>query len=92
MSIVRKHFKFMGTVQGVGFRYRAEKAASLIGVDGWVRNNDDGSVEMEVQGNEEQIDKMLETIKRGNFIEIDVIEEKNIPLRDDEYGFTIKDY
>ena len=92
MSIVRKHFKFMGTVQGVGFRYRAEKVASLIGVDGWVRNNDDGSVEMEVQGNEEQIDKMLETIKRGNFIEIDVIEEKNIPLRDDEYGFTIKDY
>ena len=92
MSIVRKHFKFMGIVQGVGFRYRAEKAASLIGVDGWVRNNDDGSVEMEVQGNEEQIEKMLETIKRGNFIEIDVIEEKNIPLRDDEYGFTIKDY
>ena len=91
MSIIRKHFKFIGTVQGVGFRYRAEKAASLIGVDGWVRNKDDGTVEMEVQGNSEQIDKMIETIKRGNFIEIDVIEEKNIPLRDDEYGFIIKD-
>ena len=78
-------------VQGVGFRYRAEKSASLYGINGWIKNNIDGSVEMEVQGNEENIDKMIELIKKGNFIEVDAIEEKKIPLRDDEYGFIVED-
>ncbi len=92
MNQIRKHFKFFGRVQGVGFRYRAEKSASLCGVNGWVRNNDDGSVEMEVQGYSEEIDRMIKLIKKGNYIEIDAIKEKIIPLKDDEYGFTIKDY
>ncbi len=35
---------------------------------------------------------MIELIKKGNYIEIDAIKEKIIPLKDDEYGFTIKDY
>jgi len=91
MTILRKHIKFYGRVQGVGFRYRAEKSASIYDIYGWIRNNSDGSVEMEVQGEEENIDKMIELIKQGNFIEVDVIEEKNIPLRDDEYGFIIED-
>ena len=92
MSVVRKYFKFYGQVQGVGFRFRAEKCASLCGINGWVKNNDDMSVEMEAQGFKEQIDKMIELIKKGNFIEIYKIEEKNIPLIDGEYGFIIKDY
>ena len=91
MTIMRKHIKFYGRVQGVGFRYRAEKSASIYDIYGWIKNNSDGSVEMEVQGEEENIDKMIELIKQGNFIEVDVIEEKNIPLRDDEYGFIIED-
>ena len=85
MAILRKHIKFYGRVQGVGFRYRAEKSASIYDIYGWIRNNSDGSVEMEVQGEDENIDKMIELIKQGNFIEVDVIEEKNIPLRDNEY-------
>ena len=92
MNLVRKRIKFYGQVQGVGFRFRAEKSASLCGVNGWVKNNEDGSVEMEAQGDKEQIDKMIELIKKGNFIEIYKIEEKLIPLIDDEYGFSIKDY
>ena len=46
--MVRKHFKITGRVQGVGFRYRAKYAASGMGLTGWVRNEWDGSVEMEV--------------------------------------------
>ena len=80
MTILRKHIKFYGRVQGVGFRYRAEKSASIYDIYGWIKNNSDGSVEMEVQGEEENIDKMIELIKQGNFIEVDVIEEKNIPF------------
>ena len=47
---------------------------------------------MEAQGYQDNIDKMIELIKKGNFIEIDMVEQKNIPLRDDEYGFKILDY
>ena len=46
---------------------------------------------MEAQGEDENIDKMIELIKKGNFIEIDIIEEKKIPLRKDEYGFIVKE-
>lgn len=92
MSTVRKLIKFYGRVQGVGFRYRAEKSASLYDIYGWIKNNDNGSVEMEAQGKEENIDKMIDLIKKGNFIEVNAMEEKKIPLKNDEYGFTIKDY
>ena len=92
MSTVRKRIKFYGRVQGVGFRYRAEKSASLYDIYGWIKNNDNGTVEMEAQGKEENIDKIIDLIKKGNFIEVNAMEEKKIPLRDDEYGFTIKDY
>ena len=91
MNIVRKHIKFYGRVQGVGFRYRAEKSASIYGIKGWIRNNDDGTVEMEVQGERENIMNMMDLIKQGNFIEIEYTEERNIPLKDDEYGFNIED-
>ena len=53
-NIIRKHFFFKGRVQGVGFRYRAQNAASLYSVTGWVKNLYDGSVEMEAQGTEEE--------------------------------------
>ena len=92
MSTVRKLIKFYGRVQGVGFRYRAEKSASLYDIYGWIKNNDNGSIEMEAQGKEENIDKMIDLIKKGNFIEVNAMEEKKIPLKNDEYGFTIKDY
>ena len=36
-NIIRKHFFFKGRVQGVGFRYRAQNAASLYSVTGWVK-------------------------------------------------------
>ena len=49
-GMIRKHILFYGRVQGVGFRYHATYKASLLGLTGWVRNLEDGSVEMEVQG------------------------------------------
>ena len=91
MDIVRKHMKISGNVQGVGFRYRASHSASMYGLSGWVRNDYDGSVEMEVQGTQEQINLMLDLIKKGHFIQIDNIIEKTIALRDDDNGFNILD-
>ena len=85
--VVRKRIQFCGRVQGVGFRYRANHAASAVGATGWVRNEYDGSVTMEIQATEEDIDRVIQMIERGRFVQIESMEAKTIPLRDDEYGF-----
>jgi acylphosphatase len=56
---VRKHIFFYGRVQGVGFRYYAVQKANQLGLTGWVKNLYDGSVEMEVEGQEELIDQLI---------------------------------
>ena len=47
---VRRRYSIEGQVQGVGFRYRARYAAQSLELTGWVENEDDGSVTLEVQG------------------------------------------
>lgn len=88
--MVRKHITFTGRVQGVGFRYRASYAAKGVGVTGWVKNEWDGSVMMEVQGREEQINRMLTLIHQSSYIQIDHMITKEIPLEEKESGFHIR--
>lgn len=83
MNKIRKHYLLYGSVQGVGLRYRAYYAAQQLGVTGYIRNLDDGSVEMEAEGDREALAKMLEVISSGHFVDIERIEEKNIPLQND---------
>ena len=90
-NIIRKHFFFKGRVQGVGFRYRAQNAASMYSVTGWVKNLYDGSVEMEAQGLEEDIDKVIQSLQNSRYIVIDdmyVAERQPDPH---ETSFRIKD-
>ena len=85
--MIRKHIVFHGAVQGVGFRYRAHKAADMIRCTGWVRNDWNGTVTMELQGSEEQIDAVILAIERGRFIHIENMESRVIPVDEDERGF-----
>ena len=85
--ITRRHITFTGSVQGVGFRWRARHAAANYGCTGWVRNEWDGSVTMEIQGTEPQIDLVLRAINSGSYIEIDSMESRTIPVDEDERGF-----
>ena len=66
MSTIRKHIKFYGSVQGVSFRYTSSTIAKKLGLTGWVRNEYDGSVEMEAQGTSELINKLIDTMKNVN--------------------------
>ena len=91
MKIIRRRYIISGRVQGVGFRYRAFYAASEFNVNGWVKNCDDGDVEMEVEGKEEDIDKMLLAIEKGRFVRIENIRSKEIPVMN-EHSFEIKGY
>ena len=90
MEIIRKHFRFTGRVQGVGFRYRARYAASGLGITGWVKNEWDGSVEMEAQGTIEQINKMLVLINRSDYVLIENVESAQIPVETGEMGFHVR--
>ena len=87
---IRKKIIVYGSVQGVGFRYRARHAADAFGVTGWVRNEADGSVAMELQGTEAQIDQMFQAIERGMYIRIENMDAKTIPVEETEYSFKIR--
>ena len=86
----RKHIELRGWVQGVGLRYRAVHAASMYGATGWVRNEYDGSVTLEIQGTEEQIDQVILAIERGTYVRIESMAVKTIPVDPDEYGFRTR--
>lgn len=87
---VRKRITFYGWVQGVGFRYRALYAAQSVGVTGWVHNEFDGSVLMEIQGTEDQIDKVIELIGRGSYVKIRNMDCRTIPLDEKERAFRVR--
>ena len=54
-----------GVVQGVGFRFFAERSARSLGVRGWVRNRADGTVESVVEGEEAAVAEYLARLERG---------------------------
>ncbi len=88
--MVRKHYRFTGRVQGVGFRYRARHAAVGMCITGWAKNEWDGSVEMEVQGTEEAIHRMLVMINQSDYIQIDTVECREMPLEEQETSFHVR--
>ena len=85
--MVRKHIVFYGSVQGVGFRWRARNAAEHYSCTGWVKNEWDGSVSMEIQGTEEAIEAVILAIEKGTFVRIENMDMKDIPIVEDEYRF-----
>ena len=88
--MIRKKIVFYGRVQGVGFRYRAHHAADQVGATGWAKNEYDGTVTMEIQGSEEQINQVILAIERGRYVQIEDMDVKNIPVVTDEYGFRTR--
>ena len=83
MEKIRRHIVFSGYVQGVGFRYRAMHSARRFGITGWVRNLDDGSVEMEAEGYPEDLDAMLLALEQHIWGHIEDIRARRIPLQND---------
>lgn len=61
----RTHAIISGTVQGVFFRSSAQQEARKLDLTGWVKNLPDGTVELEAQGESEDIDKLLDWCWRG---------------------------
>ena len=60
-----RHILVSGIVQGVGYRMFVERAARELGLTGWVRNLDDGRVEIYAEGEPEEIGAVIERCRRG---------------------------
>ncbi len=57
--MVRAHIIFSGTVQGVGFRYTAQRFARELKINGWVKNLSDGRVELTAEATREQLENLI---------------------------------
>lgn len=62
---VRAHAIIRGRVQGVCFRLETRDAARQQGVNGWVRNRPDGSVEALIEGERDSVEAVLAWCRRG---------------------------
>jgi len=58
------HVYYIGTVQGVGFRFTAVSVANDLGIGGWVRNLDSGKVEVVAEAEEDTLKNFLAEINR----------------------------
>jgi acylphosphatase len=61
-----QHFLVKGRVQGVGFRWFVQREAAEIGLRGWVRNTDDGHVEVLAAGEPDQLEDLQLALARGS--------------------------
>ena len=59
------HFLIRGRVQGVGFRWFVHREASELNLYGWVRNTEDGEVEVVAAGEPEDLNELRESLRRG---------------------------
>ncbi len=87
----RQYF-FEGRVQGVGFRYATKQLAKGFDVLGWVQNCPDGRVELQIMGEEEELDDFIQELHDsplGHHIQEQ--EERTVPLLEDVSGFSIRD-
>lgn len=76
-----------GRVQGVGYRWATLEEAERLGLSGSVRNEPDGTVRVEIEG--ERSDELIEWLRRGpRFAEVDNIELRDIP-ETGESGFKV---
>ena len=89
----RLHLRFVGQVQGVGFRWTSMGVARDLGLTGWVRNERDGSVTAEIQGEAAHVgaffSQMLEAYRRYP-ISYTVDEREDIPLVEGETDLEVR--
>ena len=80
-----------GRVQGVGFRFFVQQNSQELGLTGWVRNMSDGTVTMEVQGEQASVDELEKRLKAGNaFIKVKSLTLEARDVMPGESGFSIR--
>ena len=94
-ALRRLHLVFRGQVQGVGIRWTSQIKARKVGCTGWVHNERDGSVTMELQGTDDQIARYFGEFGRAYArypIDYVIDDKKDIPVVDGEADFVVRLY
>lgn len=92
MSTISKHLIISGRVQGVGFRHFTYKTARELGIKGWVKNLQDGTVETVFTGSPKDVYAMKERLEEGpSRARVRKIEEVELPADTDNFhNFSIR--
>jgi acylphosphatase len=76
-----RRFLISGRVQGVGYRYFAERSAHETGVTGWARNLDDGRVEVHANGTADHLDDFEARLRQGpRFSDVRSVESSDVAV------------
>lgn len=90
METSRLHAVVRGDVQGVGFRWFVQRVAGAHGVQGWVANRPDGSVECVAEGPRQDLERLLEALRRGpGGAQVEIVEAGWEKPQGDFQGFSI---
>jgi acylphosphatase len=90
-----RHVVFRGRVQGVGFRAFVEDEAARTGVEGWVRNRRDGTVEAVFAGDVKAVEDAIAACRKGSYAaRVDAIDvrdsrDEELALRGDKDKFAV---
>lgn len=90
LPAIRRTVLYSGTVQGVGFRYTTERVAARFSVSGWVRNLPDGRVELVVEGEPGELDRLVAAVDRAMYGYIRSREVREAPATGECAGFGIR--
>ncbi len=79
--MIAKRLVAHGRVQGVWYRASTKDEADRLGVKGWVRNLDDGSVEAHAEGEATKVDALVAWMKQGPpLARVTAVDEENVPV------------
>jgi acylphosphatase len=83
-------YRVRGRVQGVGFRYFVEHGAEALGISGWVRNDDDGCVQVYAVGTAAQLSELAGLLWKGpRWAEVRGVDESEAAL-EKHHGFFVR--
>lgn len=89
--MAKKHMIAHGRVQGVGFRAAVKQLAAELDINGWVKNKDDGTVEIEAAGEPNQLEQLQEEVQIGPtpFAKVNHLDVSDTKENDDYTSFRI---
>lgn len=91
ITMKRARIKICGRVQGVGFRFHTQQQAERHQIKGWVRNNPDGTVEIEAEGEDQNMEQFIGEIKRGSMgAKVTDVKIENLSPTGDDRSFQIR--